>query len=76
MSLGFFKVNNLINVLWGNVSFGFMVLGIFFVFVTGGMDLSIESTFAIAPIIGAMAMFEMVPGNRESRGRHNYHPSC
>jgi ribose/xylose/arabinose/galactoside ABC-type transport system permease subunit len=31
---GFFKVNNLINVLWGNVSFGFMVLGIFFVFVT------------------------------------------
>jgi hypothetical protein len=26
---GFFKVNNLINVLWGNVSFGFMVLGYF-----------------------------------------------
>lgn len=58
---GFFKVNNLINVLWGNVSFGFMVLGIFFVFVTGGMDLSIESTFAIAPIIGAMAMLRWFP---------------
>lgn len=59
---GFLRVNNFINILWGNVSFGFMVLGIFFVFVTGGMDLSIESTFAIAPIIGALAMQRWLPG--------------
>ncbi len=59
---GFFKAENFVNVVWGNVSFGFLVLGMFLVLLTGNMDLSIESTFGIAAILGARFMVTWLPG--------------
>ncbi len=58
---GFIRLENLRNVLWGNISFGFMVIGMFIVLLTGAFDLSIESTFAIAPIIGVLFMVNWAP---------------
>ena len=58
---GFAKFSNIVNVMWGNVSFGFLVLGMFIVLLTGQTDLSIESTFAIAPIMGAIMMLNWFP---------------
>ncbi len=58
---GFIKFENIINVLWGNVSFGFLVLGMFIVLLTGTTDLSIESTFGLGPIIGARLMVTWLP---------------
>ena len=58
---GFIRLENLRNVLWGNISFGFLVLGMFIVLLTGAFDLSIESTFAMAPIIAVLFMVEWAP---------------
>ena len=49
---GFLKTENLINVVWAAVPTGCMVLGMFFVMLTGGLDLSLESIFGVAPVLG------------------------
>lgn len=58
---GFWGVANLTNVLWAAAPTGLMVLGLFFVMLTGGLDLSLESTFAAAPTIAAMLMLTWAP---------------
>lgn len=58
---GFWGVANLTNILWAAAPTGLMVLGLFFVMLTGGLDLSLESTFAAAPTIAAMLMLTWAP---------------
>lgn len=58
---GFMSTYNLMNVLWGNIPFSFMALGMFIVLLVGETDLSIESIFAIAPIAGAVLMTKYAP---------------
>jgi ribose/xylose/arabinose/galactoside ABC-type transport system permease subunit len=48
---GFFSSRNLINVMWAAAPLGCMVLGLFFVLLIGQLDLSLESTFALAPTV-------------------------
>ncbi len=58
---GFWSAANLTNILWAAAPTGLMVLGLFFVMLTGGLDLSLESTFAAAPTIAAMFMITWAP---------------
>lgn len=58
---GFLSTYNLMNVVWGNIPFSFMALGMFIVLLVGETDLSIESIFAIAPIVGAVLMTKVAP---------------
>lgn len=59
---GFMTGYNLVNVFWGNIPFSFMALGMFIVLLVGETDLSIESIYAICPIIGAVLMTKYLPG--------------
>ncbi|MCC8166225.1 MAG: ABC transporter permease [Planctomycetes bacterium] len=59
---GFFSTYNLMNVLWGNIPFSFMALGMFIMLLVGETDLSLESIFAIAPIGGAVLMTKYAQG--------------
>lgn len=59
---GFLTQRNLINVAWGSTPLACMTLGMFLVMVTGAMDLSIESTFAVAPTIGLLVVMSWLPG--------------
>ena len=58
---GFWGVANLTNVLWAAAPTGLMVLGLFFVMLTGGLDLSLESTYGFAPAIGILFMVQWLP---------------
>ena len=51
---GFMSTRNIVNVMWAAAPLGCMVLGLFFVVLTGGLDLSLESTFALAPTIAVV----------------------
>ena len=53
---GFLTGGNLLNLLWGATPLGCMVLGLYFVMIAGKLDLSLESTFALAPTVGVLAM--------------------
>jgi ribose/xylose/arabinose/galactoside ABC-type transport system permease subunit len=53
---GFLTGGNLLNLLWGAAPLGCMVLGLYFVMIAGKLDLSLESTFALAPTVGVLAM--------------------
>ena len=53
---GFLSSTNLTNVAWASVPMGFMVLGMFFVMLTGGLDLSLESIYGVAPVIGIVLL--------------------
>jgi ribose/xylose/arabinose/galactoside ABC-type transport system permease subunit len=59
---GFMSTRNLINVLWAASPLGCVVLGLFFVLLTGSLDLSLESTFALAPTIAIMIVLNWLPG--------------
>lgn len=59
---GFLTPTNLVNVLWSSVPMGCMVLGMFFVMLTGGLDLSLESIYGVAPVIGVVALSQWVRG--------------
>lgn len=59
---GFLNSYNLMNVLWGNIPFSFIALGMFIALLVGETDLSIESTFAIAPVGGAVLMTKYASG--------------
>jgi ribose/xylose/arabinose/galactoside ABC-type transport system permease subunit len=51
---GFFSERNLINVVWSATPLACMTLGMLLVMVQGSLDLSIESTFAVAPTLGIL----------------------
>ena len=53
---GFLTGGNLLNLLWGAAPLGCMVLGLYFVMIAGKLDLSLESTFALAPTVGVLSM--------------------
>ena len=53
---GFVTPTNLTNVVWAAVPTGFMVLGMFFVMLTGGLDLSLESIYGVAPVLGIVLL--------------------
>lgn len=55
---GFFSVRNMINLLWAASPLGCMVLGLFFVLLTGGLDLSLESIFAAAPTVAIVLVLQ------------------
>ena len=59
---GFLSQRNLINVIWASTPLACMTLGMFLVMVTGALDLSIESTFAVAPTIGLIVVMWWLPG--------------
>lgn len=59
---GFLKPLNLLNVLWAASPLGCMVLGMLFVMLVGGIDLSLESTFGFASVIAVVLMMSSIPG--------------
>ncbi|HEX2528641.1 MAG TPA: ABC transporter permease [Geminicoccus sp.] len=60
----FFRVNNLINILVQTSALGIMAIGMTFVMVGGGIDLSIPANMAFSAVIGALVMREagVAPG--------------
>ncbi|MDR1711232.1 MAG: ABC transporter permease [Propionibacteriaceae bacterium] len=58
---GFLSQRNLINVAWGATPLACMTLGMFLVMVTGALDLSIESSFAVAPTLGLLVVMQWLP---------------
>lgn len=58
---GFLSSRNIVNVMWAAAPLGCMVLGMFFVMLTGGLDLSLESTFALAPTLAIVILLEWIP---------------
>ena len=61
---GFLSVRNILNVMWAAAPLGCMVLGLFFVVLTANVDLSLESTFALAPTLAVVSgLYELFPDN-------------
>ena len=58
---GFLSVRNILNVMWAAAPLGCMVLGLFFVVLTANVDLSLESTFALAPTLAVVLCFQWLP---------------
>jgi ribose/xylose/arabinose/galactoside ABC-type transport system permease subunit len=52
----FFSVRNLLNILIQASSLGIMAVGLTFVMIVGGIDLSIPATMALAAVLGAFVM--------------------
>jgi ribose/xylose/arabinose/galactoside ABC-type transport system permease subunit len=52
----FFSVRNLLNILIQASSLGVMAVGLTFVMIVGGIDLSIPATMALAAVLGAFVM--------------------
>ena len=52
----FFRFNNLINILVQTSSLGVMAIGLSFVMLAGGIDLSIPATMAFSAVLGAFVM--------------------
>lgn len=52
----FFRPNNLMNILVQASSLGVMAIGLAFVMIGGGIDLSIPATMAFAAVLGALVM--------------------
>lgn len=52
----FFSVRNFINILIQSSSLGVMAVGLTFVMIVGGIDLSIPATMAFAAVMGAFVM--------------------
>lgn len=57
----FFTVTNFLNILYHTSAIGMMILGMSFCLLVGRMDLSLESTFAIAPAIGVLLATQWAP---------------
>lgn len=53
---GFLSLNNFINIVWGATPITLMIVGMLFVMLTGGLDLSLESIYAIAPTLGLVLL--------------------
>jgi simple sugar transport system permease protein len=58
---GFLSARNILNVMWAAAPLGCMVLGLFFVVLTANVDLSLESTFALAPTLAIVICFQWLP---------------
>lgn len=58
---GFARQVNLLNVLWAAAPLGLTALGLFFVLVSGNLDLSLESTYGFAPAIAVLFMTQWMP---------------
>lgn len=54
----FFRVNNLVNILVQTSALGVMAIGMTFVMVGGGIDLSIPANMAFSAVLGALSMRE------------------
>jgi simple sugar transport system permease protein len=59
---GFLSGGNIINLVWGAAPLGCMVVGLYFVMISGRLDLSLESTYALAPTVAVLFMLQWVPG--------------
>lgn len=59
---GFFTVENFINMSFHSASLSMMVLGMAFCLLSKQMDLSLESTYVIAPAIGVLLVTRWFPG--------------
>ena len=54
----FFKVNNIISILLQTASLAIMAMGMTFVLITGGIDLSIPPVMALGAILGFICSME------------------
>ncbi len=59
---GFLTSGNLTNLMWAAAPLGCMVVGLYFVMITGRLDLSLESTYALAPVVAVLFMTQWVAG--------------
>lgn len=59
---GFWSAGNLLNLVSGAAPLGCMVIGLYFVMMTGRLDLSLESTFVFAPVIAVLFMTRWTVG--------------
>lgn len=59
---GFVSGQNLLNTAWSAAPLACMTLGLFFVMLTSGLDLSLESTFALAPTLGILVVTSWMTG--------------
>jgi hypothetical protein len=59
---GFLSVRNLTNLLWAAAPLGCMVLGLFLVLLTRGLDLSLESIYAVAPVVAIVVVVQQLDG--------------
>ncbi len=59
---GFLTTGNMINLMWGAAPLGCMVVGLYFVMMTGRLDLSLESTYALAPTVAVLFMTDWMAG--------------
>ena len=58
---GFASSTNLLNVLWASAPLALTALGLFFVLISGNLDLSLESTYGFAPAIAILFMLRWLP---------------
>lgn len=58
---GFASGTNVLNVLWASAPLGLTALGLFFVLISGNLDLSLESTYGFAPAIAVLFMLQWLP---------------
>ncbi len=61
-SSSFLKPSNLINIINHSIPTAMMVFGMAFLLMIGRIDLSLESTFAFAPILAVLIVTQWVPG--------------
>lgn len=59
---GFLSSGNIINLIWGAAPLGCMVVGLYFVMMTGRLDLSLESTYALAPTVAVLFITDWLVG--------------
>ena len=59
---GFLTSGNVINVIWAAAPLGCMVVGLYFVMMTGRLDLSLESTYALGPTVAVLFMTQWLAG--------------
>lgn len=59
---GFTLLRNIINIFWAASALGCIVLGMFFIMLVGGIDLSLESIYGFAPTVAVLFMIRWLPG--------------
>lgn len=60
---GFLSAGNMFSMLWATAPLACMVLGLFFVVLTGGLDLSLESTFGLASTLLVVYFVPWLPAS-------------
>lgn len=59
---GFLTGRNMLNLMWAAAPLGCMVIGLYFVMITGRLDLSLESTYALSPTVAVLCITSWFPG--------------